>query len=167
MSREKKKDVSRRKFLKDGAGAAAAVGCFTATGLREALALAATSGKPLLTDHNVNTRIPSIKNAAVFRRWVEEVKRAPKVYIKKHFYLTAHQLQELDSWDTANIEDLKAALDRCVREKKGVKVNFGRRPAANLSADPSPLGPRLVHASLRRKMSLRFSWNGYCEIGKG
>jgi hypothetical protein len=141
MNGAKKRDVSRRKFLRDTAVAVVAAGCFASTGgIREALAQAKAAGRPLLTEANLNAHLPKPDNMKAFRHMVAEVKHDLKGYLARHYYVTPQQMRELDEALTPDVlRQINEGLARCVRERKPVRVTITTDQSGERSADASSL----------------------------
>ena len=163
MRKRNQDEFSRRDFLKNSAGAAAIIGCFTRSGLRDALAQAGKAGKPLLTEANLNAHIPPIGDLPAFRAWVAEVKQDVKGYLDKHFHITSEQRDEIDEvLDPRTARQIGEGLDRCVRERKPVKVVIITHRADGTVQPASPLKGRLAYASMvKPKLDIHIGADGF------
>jgi hypothetical protein len=172
MSKETRDGFSRREFLKTGAGVAVGVGCFTRAELKEALAQAKVTGKPLLTEANINSHIafsataaPERRDHQAFAEQVREFKRDSKGYITKHFYATPNQLKEFESLGRNTMNELYEALDRCVRERLPFQVRILQGRSNKVSSLGSPSQPGLVPASFTQASKKSVDCDGTkCEF---
>jgi len=127
MGKKTEKEVGRRDFLKAGAGAAAALGCSTAVGLRKALAQAKTAGKPLLTESNVNQHISEF-TPQVLRQRAVEFQRDGRGYLIKYFHATDEQKREITSMTSEELKLISDAVQRATKENKPIKINIIPHP---------------------------------------
>jgi hypothetical protein len=163
MSESRKNGFGRREFLKKSAGTAAIVGCFSRAGLRAALAQAKQAAKPLLTEANINAHIPPVKDLTAFRAWADEVKQDPKAYLDNHFHITLEQREEIDAaLDRRTVRQISEGLDRCVRERKPVRVTIIARRAERAFPPAPLLRNRLGYASmLKPKLDIHIGADGF------
>ncbi|HZS44940.1 MAG TPA: twin-arginine translocation signal domain-containing protein [Blastocatellia bacterium] len=127
MGKKTEKEVNRRDFLKTGAGAAAALTCFTSVGLRKALAQARAEGKPLLTENNVNLHISEASPQILVQR-AAEFKRDGKSYLIKYFHATDEQKREIMSMTPEELRMINEAVQKCAAEHKPIKIKIIPHP---------------------------------------
>jgi hypothetical protein len=165
MSKNKKTKLARRQFLKDGSLATATIGLgfFSFGAWRTALAQARQTGKPLLTEQNLNALIP--KDSAAFKRFAGEVKRDLPGFLRGRFTLTAAQESELATLTQADRELIKKAI--AVAEEDGALLTVSIRRAERSSLRPSgPSGLALTsftHApppTLAKKVVIKVAKEG-------
>ncbi len=130
MNNEGAKKVARREFMKSGAaGAAAAVVGLSALsgGLKEALAQARETGKPLLTEEALNSLfLPSGSNKrSDASRLAAEAKRDVKGFVRSRFTLTRPQEEMLESLSEEQLETIRRQLDVAERPGTSLRVTFG------------------------------------------
>lgn len=116
----KEKDTGRRDFLKAGTAAILGLGCLTA-GLKDALAQATQTGKPLFLPQNLNSFIAKNQVDRVKRLTLaSEAKTDLKAFLRRNFHLMPEQELGLASLSKRQLVVIKKAVDRAAR---GTKVN--------------------------------------------
>lgn len=116
--------MKRREFLVGGATAVVGLTCLSKN-LRAALAQARLSGKPLLTEGNLNELIKSNplstpKGQQVFA----EAGSNLEAFTARHFYLTEEQRRELATISAEDRRKLAAAIEQARKEGKQLKVRI-------------------------------------------
>src|SRR5207245_8723788 len=110
--------LKRREFIAGGATAAIGLTCLS-KGIRTALAAAQRTGKPLLTEKNLNAFIKA--NSLRTRKGQDvsaEAIRDLNGFIRNNFHLTEAQGRELASLSAEDKSKLRDAI-KDMREKKG------------------------------------------------
>ena len=129
MSQDSENDISRRRFLKQAALTAAAATCF-GDSLREAVAQARQSGKPLLTAKNINALIPTAAPTgaakATYQQMINAIKANPVEYFTTNFTVTPAQKTQLENMPKAQIQ---AALTQALQ--KQYRPHLAVMPLAN------------------------------------
>ncbi|MBS1807335.1 MAG: hypothetical protein JST84_03980 [Acidobacteria bacterium] len=152
MTEKNEKKVNRREFVKGGVTTAAIGMSCLKFGLKEALAAARDTGKPILTERNLNSFIT--KNAANIQALAAEAKRDLKGFISNRFTLTPAQETFLDSISKEDIEKLNKGL-KMIEEKGGtVKIRFIERTITERSTrglDTRGLGLLLLNGGSSEK----------------
>ena len=133
VMKEEKKRIDRRQFLKNGSVGAAAVGltCLNFGGLREALALARQTGKPILNETNLNAIIP--KSPDGLRSFGGEVKRDLKALLHNRFAVTSAQEREINNLSPSDIKKIHQAIDKAVELKVPLRVTIKGASRASLT----------------------------------
>jgi hypothetical protein len=116
--------MKRREFLVGGATAVVGLTCLSRN-LRAALAQARLSGKPLLTEGNLNEFIKSNplstpKGQQVFA----EAGSRLEAFATRHFYLTEEQRRELATISAEDRRKLAGAIEQARKEGKQLKVRI-------------------------------------------
>jgi hypothetical protein len=125
MSKPNRLDVSRRVFLRLAGTAAVGGVCFTSTTMKQALAAARRSGKPLFTEANLNALLPK-KHDETFRRLAQDARRDIRSFIRQRFYLTSEQEGELASLSEEIVRNIQASLDDTLNKRAIVRVVIKR-----------------------------------------
>jgi hypothetical protein len=110
--------MKRREFIVGGATAAVGLTCLS-KGIREAIAAAQRTGKPLLTENNLNAFIKA--NPLRLRKGQDvsaEAIRDLNGFIQRRFHLTEAQSRELASLSAEDKSKLTDAI-KDMRAKKG------------------------------------------------
>ena len=114
MSEDFETGISRRRFLQQTVTAAAATTCLTGK-MREVLAQAKATGKPILTAANINKIAPpTMPKGAALQKYlalVKTIKADPVAYFTENYTLTPQQLQKLKSIQPSQVS---ALLDQSV-----------------------------------------------------
>ncbi len=116
--------MKRREFLVVGATAAVGLTCLSKN-LKAALKEAQLSGKPLLTEANINALIQANplstpKGQQIFA----EAGSNLTTFAARHFYLTAEQRSELGTISAEDRRKLAEAIERARSEGKQLKVRI-------------------------------------------
>jgi TAT (twin-arginine translocation) pathway-exported protein len=128
MSTEKpSKNLNRRQFLKTSAGLAVAAGCFSSIGLRQAIAEARRTGKPVLTPARVESNIPA-PTSPEFHQHIAACKENPRAYLEQTFHLTRAQQRAIDSLSPDDRQKLNAALDTAEQRKLPIRIQHVPSP---------------------------------------
>src|SRR6266705_3448916 len=110
--------LKRREFIAGGATAAIGLTCLS-KGIRTALAAAQRTGKPLLTEKNLNAFIKANSLRTRKGQGVSaEAIRDLNGFIRNNFHLTEAQGRELASLSAEDKSKLRDAI-KDIREKKG------------------------------------------------
>jgi len=120
--------VARRVFLKNGAVAAAGavIGLSSLGAVKEALAQAKLTGKPLLTESALNS-VFSTGGANERSRMaaLAEARQDVKRFIRNRFTLTPAQERQLDSLSTQRLESINRLLETAEKSNGTVIVKLG------------------------------------------
>jgi hypothetical protein len=118
------------------------LGCFkTKDGLREAIRLAQVTRRPLLTEQNLNSIIPTNSRDSRFANVATEAKQDLKAFIKGRFTLTPEQLRQLNTLSTRDIAKIQAAINQA--QQKGAPLSVKIQPASSGSTAGGALGVRV------------------------
>jgi len=156
------KGISRRRLIM---GATIGLGCFKLGGLKEALAQVKVTGKPILTEQNLNAIIKNAyqnKDRTLYMRLAQEAKADIKSFLQKYFTLTNAQSEVLQSLSKENISKLNKALDEVITKRailttqivgtpqkgKGASVEF----SSTVSSEPGGKTPIKVEGSVKVKV---------------
>jgi len=130
MNDKNKMRIPRREFMKStGAGAAGTiVGLTLGAELKEVLAQASRTGKPMLTEGAVNNLFsPGGPNErSKLPGLLAEAKRDVKGFVRNRFTLTPSQDQQLESLSRQQLESISGALEAAERPGSAFVVRFGR-----------------------------------------
>jgi len=156
------KRISRRMLIKI---AAIGLGCFKLGGLKEALAQVKATGKPLLTEKNLNAFIMNAYQSGdktLYLRLAQEAKADIRRFLQKYFTLTDVQAEVLQSLSSQNITKISKALDDVINKRailttqiigtpqkgKGTSVEF----SSTVSSEPGGKTPVKVEGSVKVKV---------------
>lgn len=116
-----KKDLTRRDFVKTGlATALVGAGCLS-FGLKEALAQAKETGKPLLTPESLNKLFANGKaNKVLAGEAIPDI----KAFIRRRFTLTSQQNQVLDKFSMTDLTKLQDVLKPVSKHGGSIHVDF-------------------------------------------
>ena len=122
MDKSKKKGISRRDFLMNTTKTVVIAGCLK-VGLRDAIALAMETGKPVATEKNINSFIQnSTKNKGGYERIVKEASVDLRSFVMKNFTLTPEYEKNLKAIPDYEIEKFQKIIAMSIKEDKLVKV---------------------------------------------
>jgi hypothetical protein len=140
MSKNKKTQLARRQFLKDGSLTTATIGLgiFNFGAWRTALAQSRQTGKPVLTEQNLNALIP--KDRVAFKRFAGEATRDLPGFLRSHFTLSVVQEREIASLTQADRGLIKKAITVAEEEGALLTVSISRTERASFRpSEPSGL----------------------------
>lgn len=139
MKQQGNTGLTRRALLKGSLGVTLGAGCFTFRELRNALAQAGGTGKPLLLEPELNARIPMPLNRQAYLAHINHAKLDLLGYLNTNFQLTPRQIAEVQSIPKEDLLRLNALLDHAAANNLRITVRF--MPA--ISAPPP--GPNTVY----------------------
>lgn len=135
------KRTGRREFLtKTAATAAIGAGCWRAS-LREALAQALASGKPLLTETNINALVDHIYQRNQTDSEFLAAKRAMKTWLPSNFKLSLEQLDGLNAMKDSEVAKVQQAIDQALAKHYRLQVKITPRPRPTSRPIERPGGP--------------------------
>ena len=123
-----KTSVARREFVKNGAVAAATtvIGLSSLGAVKEALAQARVTGKPLLTESALNSLFSTDgANERSRMAAIAEARQDVKRFIRNRFTLTATQERRLDSMSPQQLESINRLLETAERTNGTVIIKLG------------------------------------------
>ena len=123
--KNKMPEVERRDFLYAAAAAAAGGVCFSSATIRQALAAARQSGKPLFTAANFNALLPK-QHDEKFRGLMQEVRADVRAFIRRQFYLTKEQERELASLSQETVRKIQESADYILKNKATFELSIVR-----------------------------------------
>ena len=109
-------DFNRRRLLKIGAAAAIGGVCFSAATIKQALAQAGQSGKPLLTEKNLNA-LAAQKDYDALQPLLQDASKDIKGFLGTHFFLTHGQEKELNSLSNELITNMQNSFEVMMHQK--------------------------------------------------
>lgn len=122
MEKSKKKGISRRNFLMNTTKTVVIAGCLK-IGLRDALALAVETGKPVATEKNINAFIlDSAKSKGSYEKIVKEASADLRGFMTKNFTFTREYEKNFKAVSDYEIEKFQKVIAQSIRENKIVKV---------------------------------------------
>jgi hypothetical protein len=142
-------------------GTCAFVGCLTFGDVKEALAQARRTGKPILTDRNFNAFV--IEQAQVvgtrkdkhirlkFRDWENYQKLALEArsdfpgFVARHFTLTRKQQQALKTLSREDLKSIRSTIDYTLRKREIVFIRFEPAQSAAKSGFDSRTGTGVLY----------------------
>jgi hypothetical protein len=132
-------DLTRREFMKHtGLITLGGLGCLALGGLREAIARAKVTGKPVLTDASLNQFIRT--NAATwstYQRLAGEAKGSLLLFLNKYFTLTPAQAAAVKTMTSANLATFQTAINSSLKDRKPFTVAFIGTPVQSKEAGGS------------------------------
>jgi hypothetical protein len=115
---------SRRSLLK---GSGVFVGCLALGGVREALARARQSGKPLLSDKAFNGFVrQQAENWLDYQRLASQAQQNLSAFLGRHFTLTAAQKSALSTVTSQHTAVIRQAVAYSMRKKGIVTIQLGQ-----------------------------------------
>jgi hypothetical protein len=123
MNKSKEKGISRRNFLKNTTKTTVVIAGCLKIGLRDALALAMATGKPVATEKNVNAFIQeatSIKGS--YARIVKEASTDLRSFVKSNFTLTPEYEKNFGALPNSEIERFQKVIAQSISEKSIVRI---------------------------------------------
>ena len=136
----------RRDFLKSAAAVALVGGTCLGTGLKQAMAKAKKTGKPLLSEKSLNEFIES-KPKAELRRLMEEAHGDVRAFIRKYFYVAPEQEKELAAVPEAELLRVSEGLQKALKENLKPQAKF-----VTAKSGPTPAGK--IHAAAAANQTL-------------
>ena len=122
MEKSKKKGISRRNFLMNTTKTVVIAGCLK-IGLRDALAVAVATGKPVATEKNINALIlDSAKSKGSYEKLVKEASADLRGFMTKSFTFTPEYEKNFKAVPDYEIEKFQKVIAQSIRENKVVKV---------------------------------------------
>lgn len=113
MSDHREGSLRRRDFLVVTAGG---LGCLALGGVREALARARQTGKPLLTDTSLNRFILQARaNPKIYQQYAGMAEKDLYAFLSKNFTLTDAQSYSIRNLSKENTATLDKAIDASVK----------------------------------------------------
>jgi hypothetical protein len=104
-------------------GAIAGIPCL-AVGLRAAVAEAAASGKPVLTEHSFNARVSELSHADGGRNVAGQMHRDFRGFVRNNFTLTPIQQRRLDAIPPDAIGKLQGEFGRVASSGGRMNISF-------------------------------------------
>jgi hypothetical protein len=126
MAEEKKSDhkLNRRDLLGSAlTGAVVLAGC-TCLGLKDALAFAKKSGKPLFSPEALNALFPAKLNGD-YKKLLTEAQSDPQSFVRNHFTLTADQEKGLAALTSDDLSSLKLGIGTALHEDLRIQSACG------------------------------------------
>jgi hypothetical protein len=122
---DKKEDnvTSRRNFLKDATKTTVVVAGCLKIGLRDALAEAMTTGKPVATEKNLNAFVQeAVKTKGSYARIVKEASTDLRSFMMKNFTFTPEYAKNFKEIPDHEIEKFEKVIAHSIEEKSIVRV---------------------------------------------
>ncbi len=109
MGKKASGSLDRRKFLTITTGG---LGCLALGGIREAIAAAAETGKPILTDKALNQLImKTAANPRLYQQYAQMAKGDLHEFLDAHFTMTKAQSYAVKNMSSANLKTLSGAIE--------------------------------------------------------
>lgn len=109
MAKKESGSLDRRKFLTITTGG---LGCLAFGGIREALAAAAETGKPILTDKGLTELVmETAANPKLYQKYAQMAKGDLFKFLDAHFTMTKAQSYAVRNMSSANLKTLNGAID--------------------------------------------------------
>jgi hypothetical protein len=122
MSEQNPQD--RRAFLRGTVAVSVGAGCL-ATGLREALALAALQDKPLLTEQSLNKLLEAeFPNEERHAALLKEAEANLPEFLRRRFTLTEKQVEEIKSLTAEELRELNRGLEAARAKHRKVTIRI-------------------------------------------
>ena len=128
MNNKDERKIDRRGFMISSAsGAIVGLSCLS-IGLKEALAQARQTGKPLLTEESLNNlfTVGGSNERSMVAARIVEAKQDVKGFIRSRFTLTPAQEAKLESLSAEQLETIRRLLESAEKTGTTLKVSFGR-----------------------------------------
>ena len=139
MNPKENKNIDRRTFVRQAGMLAAALGTFAFGGVREAIAKASVTGKPMLTTRNVNAFIlKRAQKPAQYRALMAQAKSNLSGFLNQHFTLTQQQQTNLEKLGTQEQTKINRAINGSLQTLQKDIAFFGN-PAKGGPALPPPM----------------------------
>ena len=122
MNNNNDNKMDRRKFMNNATGAIIGLSAL-GLGLKETLAQARLTGKPMLTEESLNG-IFSASNQRSATSALAEAKQDVKGFIRKKFTLTPSQEKGLDSLSKSQLDSMTSLCDAAEKSGNGLFVKF-------------------------------------------
>jgi hypothetical protein len=142
-------EVSRRAVLRTAVAGVVGLGCLRLGGLREALAQSKATGKPLLTEGNVNAFIEhAFKDKVAFRSHAALAKENLLAFVDRYFTLTEHQRLVLTKMYSPTPKarlaksEFVRGVDLALEKEVPIVVKIGNPDTPSLKKDDVRVGIR-------------------------
>ena len=123
MDNTTKKGTSRRNFLKDATKTSVVIAGCLKIGLRDALAQAVTTGKPVATEKNLNAFIlEAASSKGSYARIVKEASADLRGFMTKNFTFTPEYEKNFKAIPDNVIEKIQNVIAQSIKENSIVKV---------------------------------------------
>ena len=123
MDNTKKMGTSRRNFLKDATKTSVVIAGCLKIGLRDALAQAMTTGKPVATEKNLNAFIQEAASSkGSYARIVKEASADLRGFMMRNFTLTPEYEKNFKAIPNKEIEKVQNVIAQSIEENSVVKV---------------------------------------------
>ena len=111
------------------------MGCLSLGGVREALAQAQTTGKPLLTDKNLNVFVSNAyRDKTRYQNLAREARASIKTFLPKYFTLTPAQADAIKNLSSQNISEINKGIDLAINKRALLATKFVGEPKPGLKA---------------------------------
>ena len=101
-----------------------AIGCLR-VGLKEAISESRRTGKPILTETNLNRfAIKSETDISKYQEMTKEAQTNLKDFLSKHFILTPEHEKAIEGISERDLKDLKEALEEVSEKKLSMSFDF-------------------------------------------
>ncbi len=139
MKKKEKNQTDRRSFIKGGAFGLIGAFCLSA-GLKEAIANAKATGKPLLTQDSLNNLFAEATSKKNINKVVKEILKDPVSWLIKNFSVTDIQKNAIKSISSSNWESIKRILKPVAENGGTVRVEISPDTKLSLSAASDYVG---------------------------
>ncbi len=123
MDNTMKKGTSRRNFLKDATKTSVVIAGCLKIGLRDALARAMMTGKPVATEKNLNAFIlEAVSSKGSYARIVNEASADLRGFMTKNFTFTPEYEKNFKAIPDNEIEKIQNVIAQSIKENSIVRV---------------------------------------------
>ena len=125
MSDENKSlNMNRRDLLGRALTSAVVLGGYSCLGLKDLLAFAKKSGKPLFSPEALNALFPAKLNND-YKKLLTEAQSDPQSFVRNHFTLTAEQEKSLAALTADDVSSLKQGIGTALHEDLRIQSSCG------------------------------------------
>jgi hypothetical protein len=169
--------MNRRELLGTALTGAAVLVGYSCFGLKDAMAAAKKSGKPLFSPEALNALFPAQPNAD-YKRLLTEAQSDPQAFVRNHFTLTSDQEKSLAALTPADVSSLKLGIGTALREELRIQSDCGASaklgPGAQMVAQGSsfqiskaPNQEVVIHTGTTSRKRVTTSVGSAAEKGVG
>ena len=149
MNMKTRVNPTRRSVLAAAPVAILGVPCLS-IGLGDAIAEAAATGKPVLTEQSFNLLVEQLSKSDNGRAMAGGMRRDFRGFVESHFSLTPVQRRRLQLIPQSAMSQLQSEFDRVATQGGTMRISFAETP-------PSPMA---AAKGLPKKITMQFSAGG-------
>ena len=125
MGRKKEVGISRRKFLGNATKTTVVIAGCLKIGLRDALAQAKLTGKPVATEKNLNNFVEeATRSKGSYAKLVGEASADLRGFMAKNFTFTPEYEKNFKAMSDKEIEEIQNVIAQSIKEESIVRIWF-------------------------------------------